>query len=127
MGVDPDEMIEKTEQKERALWDYTSKYLAFKGELLFDLTITLRGKSVTTICESRPISRARTALSTTSNLQLFQKYESDGWREAAPEWFKAEDMVHNGVLTEEIWEAVLDAIDEECKAEDAERRGATGR
>jgi hypothetical protein len=47
MGVDPDEMIRKTEQEERALSDYSFKYPAFKGELPFDMTLTLLGKSVT--------------------------------------------------------------------------------
>src|SRR5215468_6309776 len=47
MGINPDEMIRKTEQEERALRNYSFKYPAFKGELPFDLTLTFLGKSVT--------------------------------------------------------------------------------
>jgi hypothetical protein len=40
-------MIRKTEQEEQALHDYSSNNPGFKGELPFDLTFTLLGKSVT--------------------------------------------------------------------------------
>jgi hypothetical protein len=112
----------------------------FKGELHFDLTFTLLGKSVTrkakVVYEHTPEwpyydlrkqAEFKGWGSTRYHIELAavpEVYESDGWKKAAPEWFQTEDMVHGGVLTEEIWEAVDDAIDEKCKAEDAERRGA---
>jgi hypothetical protein len=138
MGVDPDEMIEKTEQEERALRDYSFEYPGFKGELLFDLTVTLLGKSVTrkakVVYEHTPgwpyydlrkQAEFKGWDSTKYHIELAavpEVYESDGWTEAAPEWFKSEDITRSGVLTEEIWEAALDAIEEKCKAEDVERR-----
>jgi hypothetical protein len=138
MGIDPDEMIEKTEQEERALSDYSFNYPGFKGELPFDLTVTLLGKSVTrkatmvyehtpewAYYDLRKKAEFKGWASTQYHIELAavpEVYESDGWTEAAPEWFEAEDMTRNGVLTEEIWETVLDAIDEKCKAADAERR-----
>jgi hypothetical protein len=116
---------------------------SFKGELHFDLTFTLLGKSVTrkakVVYEHTPEwpyydlrkqAEFKGWGSTRYHIELAavpEVYESDGWKKAAPEWFQTEDMVHGGVLTEEIWEAVDDAIDEKCKAEDAERRGAGGR
>ena len=47
MGVDPGEMIRKTEQENDALSDYSFRYPAYKGELPFDVTFTFLGKSVT--------------------------------------------------------------------------------
>jgi hypothetical protein len=143
MGVDPDAMIEKTEQEEQARSDYSSKYPSFKGELPFDLTITLLGKSVTrkarVIYEHTPewpyFDLRKQAEFTGSEsfsyhveLAAVPEVSEPGgtWTEAAPEWFQADDITRNGVLPEEIWEVVLDAIDEKCKAEDAKRRRAAG-
>jgi hypothetical protein len=37
-------------------------------------------------------------------------------------------MTRDGILPDEVWDAVLDAVDEKCKVEDAERhRIATAR
>jgi hypothetical protein len=52
-------------------------------------------------------------------------YEGDdAVTEAAPDWFQMEDITRDGVVPQEVWDAVLDAVDEKCKAEDAERRRA---
>ena len=51
--------------------------------------------------------------------------ENDG-TEAAAEWFETHEIARNGVLSEEMWDALLDAVDEKCKAEDAKRRRAAG-
>jgi hypothetical protein len=39
-----------------------------------------------------------------------------------PYWVSLEDITQNDVLPNEVWEAVMDAIDAKCKLEDAERR-----
>jgi len=41
-----------------------------------------------------------------------------------PSWASLEDITQNDVLPNEVWEAVMDAIDAKCKVEDAERRTA---
>jgi hypothetical protein len=41
-----------------------------------------------------------------------------------PYWASLEDITENDVLPNDFWEAVIDAIDAKCKAEDAERRTA---
>jgi hypothetical protein len=43
MGIDSEAMIQKTEEAERVLWDYSSNHPGFKGELPFDLTFTFLG------------------------------------------------------------------------------------
>jgi len=40
--------------------------------------------------------------------------------EAAPDWFQTEYITRDRVLPEEIWDAVLDAVDGKCKAEECE-------
>jgi hypothetical protein len=39
-----------------------------------------------------------------------------------PYWVSLEDITENDVLPNDFWEAVVEAIDAKCKAEDAERR-----
>jgi hypothetical protein len=99
MGVDPEEMIEKTEQEEGALWDYTSKYPAFKGELPFDLTITLLGKSVTrkakVVYDHTPEwpyydLQKKAEFGSEHHIELAavpEVYESDGWKKGAADGF----------------------------------------
>jgi hypothetical protein len=36
------------------------------------------------------------------------------------------DFTEDDVLPHEAWDAVIDAVDEKCKAEDAKRRRAAG-
>jgi len=42
----------------------------------------------------------------------------------APHWVSLEDITQYDVLPNEVWEAMMDAIDAKCKVEDAERRTA---
>jgi hypothetical protein len=139
MGVDPDEMIRKTEQEERVRSDWSWKHPAFRGELPFDLTLTFLGQNVTRkaklIYEHTPEWPYYDQLKqeeytgwegTKYHIELAavpQEYHDDGtMTEGEPEWFHAEDITHDGVLPDKVWNAVLDAVDEKCKAEDAERR-----
>jgi hypothetical protein len=34
------------------------------------------------------------------------------------------DLIEDGVLPHEVWDVLLDAIEQQCKAEDAKRRQA---
>jgi hypothetical protein len=43
-----------------------------------------------------------------------------------PHWVKMEDITRNDVVPHEMWDVVLDAIEEKSKAEDAERRRRAG-
>ena len=52
-----------------------------------------------------------------------QEYHDDGTMTLGePHWVKMEDITRGDVLPHEAWNAVDDAIDEKCKAEDAARR-----
>lgn len=48
--------------------------------------------------------------------------DDDNTIEGTPYWIRLEDITQNDVLPRDTWDAVLDAIDEQCKREDAERR-----
>jgi hypothetical protein len=41
-----------------------------------------------------------------------------------PRWVEMTDLASDDLLPHEAWDAVLDAVDEQCKVEDAERRRA---
>jgi len=141
MGVDPDEMIRKTEQEREELSVYSFRYPGFKGELSFDLTMTFLGKSVT--------RKAKVIYEHTPGwpyYDLRKQAEFTGWEgtqyhielQAVPEehhddgtvtfgtphWITLDDITEDDALPHEAWDAVIDAVDEKCKAEDAERRRA---
>jgi hypothetical protein len=143
MGVDPNEMIRKTEQESDALSHYSFRYPAFKGELPFDLTFTFLGKNVT--------RKAKVIYEHTPKwpyYDLRKQAEFTGWEgtkyhielQAVPEehhddgtvtlgtprWIEMTDFTEDDVLPHEAWDAVIDAVDEKCKAEDADRRRAAG-
>jgi len=139
MGLDANAVIEKTEADEDEQSRYSMRYPAFRGELEFDLTVSLLGNSVT--------RKAKVVYAHTPEwpyYDLHKQAEFKGWAgtcyhievQAVPErdhedgsttletpyWVQLEDITQNDVLPHSTWDAVLDAVDEQCKAEDAERR-----
>lgn len=139
MSVDPDEMIRRTEVEDRALSDYSFRYPDFKGDLPFDLTIGLLGKSVTRkakvvyehtpewpYCDLRKQSEFTGWESTKYHIELqavSEEHHDDGTMTfGTPCWIEMTDLTEDDVLPHEAWDAVIDAVDEKCKAEDAERR-----
>jgi hypothetical protein len=139
MGVDADGLIRSTEADERALSDYSFRHPAFEGELPFDLTISFLGKTVTrrakVVFEHTPeweywdLQKKASFMGwsgTSYHIEVAavpQVYERDETvTEAPPEWFRMEDITRDGVVPDEVWDAVLDGVDEQCKVTDAERR-----
>jgi hypothetical protein len=141
LGVDADDVIRATEQEERQLQDYSSKYPGFRGELEFDWTVAFLGQTV--------IRKARVAYRHTPEWEyydvrkdaLYTGWDSTSYRiemQAEPEdqdgdgnpipgtpyWVVVGDITQDDVLPSAVWEAVIDAIDAKCKIEDVERRAA---
>jgi hypothetical protein len=141
MGVDADATIRATEEHEDQLSRYSLSYPGFKGEFEFDLTIALLGKSA--------MRKARVVYEHTPEWEYYdlrKKAPYIGWNcsnyhievAAVPEeqddegnatagtpyWVRMEDITRNDILPHEVWDALLDAVDEQCKLEDAERRRA---
>ena len=54
-----------------------------------------------------------------------EDHEADGAVvHGKPYWIRLEDITHEDVLPHEVGDAILDAVDEQCKQEDAKRRRA---
>jgi hypothetical protein len=47
-------------------------------------------------------------------------------KEGKPYWFTFGDFVRNDMLPNDVLDAILNAIEDKCRAEDAERRKAAG-
>ena len=142
LGVDADDVIRTTEQEERELLDYSHKFPGFRGELEFEWTVALLGQTVT--------RKGRIAYQHTPDWEYFDLHKNapyTGWDSSSyriemqavpvedwdgegnpipgtPYWVSLEDITQNDVLPNEVWDAVIDAIDAKCKVEDAERRTA---
>ena len=142
LGVEADDVIRATEQEERELLDYSQKFPGFRGEIEFDWTVAFLGQSVT--------RKARVVYQHTPDWEYFDLLKNapyKGWDSSSyriemqavpvedwdgdggpilgtPYWVSLEDITQNDVLPNEVWEAVMDAIDAKCKVEDAERRTA---
>jgi hypothetical protein len=142
LGVNADDVIRATEREERELGDYSSKYPGFRGKLEFDLTVAFLGQSVT--------RKARVAYHHTPEWEYFDLQKNapyTGWGSSSyqvevqaepiedwdgdgkpipgePYWVPLNDIIEEDVLPHGFWDAVDDAIETKCKAEDAERRAA---
>jgi len=141
MGVDADATIRATEEHEDKLSNYSFSFPGFKGALEFDLTVTFLGKSITrrakVVYEHTPeweyYDLRKKALYTGWNGSAYhievaavpEEQDEDGNATAGrPYWVRMDDITRDDVLPHDAWDAVLDAVDEQCKAEDADRRRA---
>ena len=141
MGVDADATIKATEQQEDELMRYSMRHPAFQGELEFDLTFTLLGRSIT--------RKAKVCYEHTPEWEYwdlrkkapFRGWPGSSWQlevaavpgeydedenlvEGTPHWVQLDDIIREEVLPHEIWDHVLDEVDEKCKVEDADRRSS---
>jgi len=129
MGVDPDDMIETTEQQSEDTQRYSDRFPAFNGKIEFDLTVEVFGKRVT--------RKARADYDYTPEwpyYDLRKKAPYEGWpgSKIQVEFLTAPE--EDGDLGDptwqeigaldigEVWNIIEDAIEGKCKTEDAERR-----
>lgn len=126
-------------EKKREHRDYSYKWPAFKGELEFDMSFEFLGQKVT--------RKAKVTYEHTPEWEYFdvrkraphvgsehtmyhleiqavpQEYHDEGpMTLGEPYWVEMPDLLGDDVLPHEVWEPVIDAINEKCKAEDARRR-----
>jgi hypothetical protein len=103
-------------------------------------TVAFLGQSVTR--KARSSTRTRPAGSTLHKNEPYSGWEGSSYRiemqaepienwdgegnpiPSSPYWVSLEDITENDVLPNDLWEAVVGAIDAKCKVEDAERRAA---
>jgi hypothetical protein len=127
--VDVDALIDATERGQEAQRRYSDDFPAFAGRIEFDLTVEVFGKRVT--------RKARAEYEFTPEWEywdLHKRASYEGWPGSAirveyltvpeadnsleqPAWREI-DIMEIG----EVWNAVDDAIEAQCEAEDAERR-----
>ena len=52
-----------------------------------------------------------------------QEQDEDGnWADLEPYWMKLEELTRDDIIPTEVWDVLIDAVDDKCRAEDAERR-----
>jgi hypothetical protein len=121
--------------KEAAEWSWRNP--GFRGVFEFDIGIEILGKRVerrakidytlTPDWEYWDLNKKALftgVYSSSFKLSLLAMPEKD--EEDKPEWTVMGDITQNGVLSEEIWDAIDCKLDERCRMEDAERRQAAG-
>ncbi len=141
MGVDADATIRATEEHDDQLSRYSFSYPGFRGEFEFDLTIAFLGTSTMrkakVVYEHTPeweyYDLRKKALYTGWSGSRYhievaagsvRSHEDDTVTLGTPYWVRMEDITREDILPHEAWDALLDAVDEQCKLEDAERRRA---
>jgi hypothetical protein len=56
-------------------------------------------------------------------LAVPQEQDEDGnFVDLEPYWMRLEELTRDDIIPTEVWDTLLDAVDDKCKAEDAERR-----
>ena len=139
MGVDHAAMIRSLEQEDDARWKYTFRNPGFQGALEFDLTLELLGRKVTRkakiVYTHTPeweywdlVKQAAYTGWASSSWQIElqavpqEQDEDENFVDLEPYWMKLEELTRDDIIPTEVWDVLLDAVDEKCKAEDAERR-----
>jgi hypothetical protein len=127
-------------------WRYSYNNPGFKGDLEFDMRFELLGKSVTrkarVVYEYKPeweyFNLNKKVLRVFSlgdrlayHLELLavsEEFHDDGTMTLGkPHWVEMGDVIKDDVMPHEVWDAVYDAIEKKCKAEDKQRRKAARR
>ena len=141
MDVDADALITATEQEEHERERHSMNFPAFRGELGFDLTFELVGKRITRkakvvfehtpewqyfdLRKKAPFTGCASSMWHLEIAAIPEDHQQDGTVvHGKPYWIRLDDVTHEDVLPHELWDAVLDAVDEQCKQDDAQRRRA---
>jgi hypothetical protein len=139
MGVDHAAMIRSIEQEDDKRWEYSHRHPGFQGELEFDLVIELVGTKVA--------RKAKVVYTHTPEWEYFDERKQapyTGWGGtnyhievlAVPEardedsdviadrpyWMSVEDLNRDDIVPIDVWDSLLDLVDDKCRMEDAERR-----
>jgi hypothetical protein len=139
MGIDAAAMIRSLEQEDDKRWEYSHRNPGFEGELEFDLTLELLGRKVT--------RKAKIVYTHTPEWEYFderkqapytgwassswlielqavpqEQDEDENWVDLEPYWMRLEELTRDDIIPTEVWDVLLDAVDDKCRLEDAERR-----
>jgi hypothetical protein len=139
MGVDPAAMIRSLEQEDDRRWEYSHRHPGFQGELEFDIVIELLGRKVTRrakivytrtpeweywdLLKQAPYTGWASSSWHIELLAVPQEQDEDGnFVDLEPYWMRLEELTRDDIIPTEVWDAVLDAVDDKSRAEDVERR-----
>jgi hypothetical protein len=139
MGVDPAAMIRSIEQEDDRHWLYSHRNPGFQSELEFDLVLELLGRTVTRrakiVYTHTPeweywdlVKQAAYTGWASSSWQIElqavpQAQDEDGnFVDQEPYWMKRDELTRDDIIPTEVWDVLLDAVDDKCLVEDAERR-----
>jgi len=139
MGVDHAAMIRSLEQEDDERWMYSHRNPGFEGELEFDLVLELLGRRVT--------RKAKIVYTHTPDWEYWdqlkhapytgwggstwriklqavpQEQDDEGnWIDLKSYWMDLEELTRDDIIPTEVWDVLLDAVDDKCRIEDAERR-----
>jgi hypothetical protein len=125
------------DEQTNATWlDLDGKTFAFHGEIPFTITFELFGKTVTRKAKvvfahtpegefydlkTRSL-QTNDAVSTTYQIEVLSVPDRRATPRGNPHWVNMQDLIANDVLNNSVYDAVQDAIEEQCRVEDAERR-----
>jgi len=134
---------EAADEEHHRRWLYSHHNPGFEGTFEFDMTLEVLGQRITR--RVRAVFRHTPgweyydlnnqalfvgAESTAYSLELQavpEEFHEDGtWTEGKPEWMATEDLIKGGVLSLDVRDEIIQGIDKQCRAEDAERRRAAG-
>ena len=139
MGVDHAAMIRSLEQEDDARWQYTFRNPGFQGALEFDLVFGLLGRKVTRkakivythtpeweywdLVKQAPYTGWASSSWQIELLAVPQEQDEDeNFVDLEPYWMKLEELTRDDIIPTEVWDVLLDAVDDKCRTEDAERR-----
>ncbi len=132
---------ELSDAEYREASQYSHRFPAFKGTYEFDLTIQMLGNRVTRKAKAEymftpeweyydlnklaPHVGLESASYHVEVEAVPQEYHDDGTvTEGTRQWVKMKDLIEDGVLPHEVWDVLLNEIDQQCKVEDTKRRQA---
>ena len=139
MGVDHAAMTRSLEQEDDARWQYTYRNPGFQGALEFDLVFELLGRKVTRkakiVYTHTPeweywdlVKQAPYTGWASSSWQIElqavpqEQDEDENFIDLEPYWMRLEELTRDDIIPTEVWDVLLDAVDDKCRVEDAERR-----
>jgi hypothetical protein len=102
----------------------------FQGEIPFDLTLSMFGKTVTRrakVVYQHWLKEERTIYHIEVEGVVEDYEDDDGPPVIETQWVFMSDMAHDGILSDEMWDAMIDAIAAKCKAEDRRRKRRNSR
>jgi hypothetical protein len=124
------------EQTDSTWFEEHLKTYAFRGEIPFDITFQLFGKAVKRKAKvvfaytpegefydlKTKCLETNDAYRGTYHIELLTVADRGARPRGSPRWVDMRDLIADDVVNRSVYDAILDAIEEQCRVEDLERR-----